>query len=73
MHLPMSPLSIDQSNHSPGFLNFQLTKYDHLTLKMASAQVVEMSVANNSHAVLLRTLITQMIILNQDPTQSLTF
>ena len=73
MRLPMSPLSIDQSNHSPGFLNFQLTKYDDLTLKMASAQGVEMSVANNSHAVLLRTLITQMIILNQGLTQSLTF
>ena len=31
-----------------GFLNFQLTKIDHLTLEMASAQVVEKSVANNS-------------------------
>ena len=41
-------LSLDQSNRSPGFLNFLLTKIDHLTLKMASAQVVETSVANNS-------------------------
>ena len=31
-----------------GFLNFQLTKSDHLTLKMASTQVLETSVANNS-------------------------
>ena len=30
------------------FLNFRLTKIDHLTLKMASAQVVETSVADNS-------------------------
>ena len=28
--------------------NFQLTKIDHLTLKMASAQDVKTSVANNS-------------------------
>ena len=40
--------SIDQSNHSPGLLNFQLTKSDHLTLNIASTQVVEKSVANNS-------------------------
>ena len=35
-------LSIDQSNRSPGFLNFQLTK------KITFAQVVQTSVANNS-------------------------
>ena len=38
---------LTQSNRPPLFLNFQLTNY-HLTLKMASAQVVEASVANNS-------------------------
>ena len=43
-----STLSIDQSNCSPGFLNFQLTENCQLTLKMASARAVEMSVANNS-------------------------
>ena len=34
--LPAATLSIDHSNRSPGFLNFQLTKIDHLTLKVAS-------------------------------------
>ena len=48
MALPMATLSTDQSNRSAGCLNFQLTKNEHLTLKMASAQVVETSVANNS-------------------------
>ena len=38
----MATLSIDQSNCSPGFLNY------HLTLKMASVQVLEASVTNNS-------------------------
>ena len=47
-NLPTATLSIDQSNRSPGFLNFQLTKIDLLTLKIASAQVAETSVANNS-------------------------
>ena len=37
MHLPTPTLSIDQSNCSPGFLNFQLTKIYYLTLKMAFA------------------------------------
>ena len=46
-HLPKATLSIDQTNRSPGFLNFQLIK-THLTLKMASAQVVETLVTNNS-------------------------
>ena len=45
MHLPTTTLSIDQSNHSPGFLNFQLI---FKTLKMASAQVFETSVTNRS-------------------------
>ena len=40
--------SLDQSNRSPGFLKFQLNKINHLTLKMASAQVIKMSVTNNS-------------------------
>ena len=44
----MAALSIDQSIHSQRFSNFQLTKIDHLTLKMASTQVVETSVTNNS-------------------------
>ena len=49
MHLPMVTLrSIDQSNRSPGFLHVQRTKTNHLTTKMASAQVVETSVTNNS-------------------------
>ena len=41
-------LTLDQPNRSQGFLNFQLTKTDHLTLKLASPQVVETSVTNNS-------------------------
>ena len=40
-------LLINQIAHHAGFLNFQLTDC-HLTLKMASAQVVETSVAKNS-------------------------
>ena len=32
----------------PSYLNFQLTKTTNLTLKMASTQVVETSVTNNS-------------------------
>ena len=40
--------SIDQSNRSPGFLHVQRTKTNHLTTKMASAQVVKTSVTNNS-------------------------
>ena len=48
-YLPTATLSTDQSNRSPEFLNFQLTyMHYHLTLKMASAQVVETSVTNNS-------------------------
>ena len=47
-HLPTATLSTDQSNRSPGFLNFQLTLPLALTLKMASAQVVETSVTKNS-------------------------
>ena len=39
--LPVTTLSTDQSNRSPGFLNY------HLTLKMTVAQVVETSVAHN--------------------------
>ena len=41
-------ISVDQANRSPGVLNFQLTKNEQLSLKMASVQVVETSVANNS-------------------------
>ena len=48
MCLPTATVSIEQSNRSPGFLNFQLTKDYQLTLKMASAQVVKTSVTNNS-------------------------
>ena len=48
-HLPMATLSIDQWNRSQGFLNFQLTNTTTwLSWKMASAQVVETSVTNNS-------------------------
>ena len=51
-HLPTATLSIGQSNQSPGFLSFQLTKtIYHLTLKMASAQVIETSVTNNSQVI----------------------
>ena len=49
-------LSIDQSNRSQRLLKFQLTKGAHLTLKMASVQVVETSV-------FLRTPVTLIIIL----------
>jgi len=42
----MADLSIDQSNCSPGFLNFELDSED--TLKMASTRAVERSVANKS-------------------------
>ena len=31
-----------------GYADFQLNKTDHLTLKMATAEIVEMSVASNS-------------------------
>ena len=44
----MATLSIDPSNHSRRFLIFQLTKNDHLTLKMASAQVVKVSFKEHS-------------------------
>ena len=48
-HLPMATPSIDQSNRSPRFLNFQLTKTTyHLTLTMTSTQVVETSLTKNS-------------------------
>ena len=47
---PIATLPIDQSNRSSGFFHFWLNwlNIDPLTLKMASAQVVETSVANNS-------------------------
>ena len=62
MHLPTATLSIHQSNHSPGCLNFQLTKtitwlwrwLQHGLLKRQSQTIV-----------LLRTPITQMIFFNQ--------
>ena len=63
MVLLTATLSIDQLNYSPGFFNFQLTKNDPLTLKMASPRVVKMSVANNIPV--LRTPVTQMIIFKQ--------
>lgn len=44
----MATLSIDPSNHSQRFLIFQLTKNDHLTLKMAAAQVVKVSFKEQS-------------------------
>ena len=47
-HLPTATLSTDQSNRSPMFFEFSTDLYYHLTLKMASAQVVETSVTNNS-------------------------
>ena len=40
--------SIDQSNRSTGYGNFQLNKTDHLTLKVATAEIVERSVVSNS-------------------------
>ena len=46
--LQTATLSIDQSNHSTGYVNFQLTRIDHLTLKVTTAQIVQTSVANNS-------------------------
>ena len=47
-HLPTATLFIDESNCSPGFFYFSTGQDYHLTLKMASAQVVETSVTNNS-------------------------
>ena len=44
-HLPMATPSIDQSNHSSRFLNFQLTK---TTYHLTSTQVVETSLTKNS-------------------------
>ena len=58
MHLPTATPSIDQSNGSPGFLEFSTDLDYHLTLKMASAQVLETSVTNNSPG----SPITQMIL-----------
>ena len=46
--LPTISPPLNQSNRLPGILNFELTKINHLTLKIASAQVVESSVKNNS-------------------------
>ena len=39
---------VENSYPSPGFLNFQLTKNNHLTVIMASAQVLETSATNSS-------------------------
>ena len=46
MGLAMATLSMDSSN----CLNFPLTKIHNLTLKMASAQEIKASVANNSRS-----------------------
>ena len=54
--------SIDQPNRSTGYVNFQLNKTDHLTLKMATAEIVERSVASNSAS---QYCSHQVIIFNQ--------
>ena len=48
LRVQVTVVAVDQVNHSPRLLNSQLTKSDPLILKMASAQVVETWIANNS-------------------------
>ena len=63
MCLSTTILSTDQSNHSPGFLNFQLTNY-HLTLWLQH----KLLKCQSPTTVLLSTPITHMIFLNQGAT-----
>ena len=62
MYLPTATLSTDQSNHSPGFLNFQLT---NITTWLWRWLPHRLSKRQSLTTVLLRTPITQMIFFNQ--------
>ena len=66
--LPTATLSTDQSNRSPGFLNFQLS---NTTTWLWSWLPHRLSKCQSLTTVLLRTPITQMIFFNQDIRQSL--